>query len=164
VGQNSEINPLRAELQNLNAMVLDLQQRAFAVVTSGGRVRGWIVVGKGVRRLPGAKVVEGWTREDIIWRNVGKQRTAWFRVNVVLLGFALGLASEYQATSRTKCTAVIPFLGLSVASAPGFAHYLGFLEPLERINGLGAGVAEGLVPALVLTLAVESIVVLTQRE
>jgi hypothetical protein len=121
-------------------------------------------VGKGVRRLPGAKVVEGWTREDVIWRNVGKKRTAWFWVKVVLLGVTLGLIGECRAMSRTELVAVIPFLGLSVASAPGFAHYLGFLAPLERINGLGAGVAEGLIPALVLSLAVASVVVLTQRE
>lgn len=164
VGQNGEISRLRWELKNLKWIVLDLQQRAFAIVTSGGRVRGWIVVGKGVRRLPGAKVVEGWTREDIIWRNVGRQRTAWFWVKVVLLGVSLGLIGECQVTSRTELTAVIPLLGLSVASAPGFAHYLGFLAPLERINGLGAGVAEGLVPAFVLALAVATIVVLPQRE
>lgn len=48
---------------------------------------------------------------------------------------------------------VVPIVGLSVASAPGFAHYLGFLKPFAQSNGVGSGVIEGLVPALVLIMA-----------
>jgi hypothetical protein len=47
---------------------------------------------------------------------------------------------------------VVPFLGLTVATAPGFAHYLTFLGPLAESDGFGSGVVEGLVPAIALTL------------
>lgn len=48
---------------------------------------------------------------------------------------------------------VVPFVGLTIATAPGFAHYFGFLRPLAESDGFGAGVVEGLVPAIALTLA-----------
>jgi hypothetical protein len=60
--------------------------------------------------------------------------------------------------------AVIPFSGLTVASAPGFAHYLHLLLPLERSDGFGAGVAEGLAPAIVLSVVVLTTVIGTERE
>ena len=44
-------------------------------------------------------------------------------------------------------------MALTVGTAPGFAHYLGLMWPLERIDGLGSGLAEGLAPALALSLA-----------
>lgn len=49
---------------------------------------------------------------------------------------------------------MVPFFGLTVASAPGFAHYLGFLQTLADSDGLGSGVAEGLVPAIALSLVI----------
>ena len=58
---------------------------------------------------------------------------------------------------------VIPFVGLTVASAPGFAHYLGFLKPLQG-NGFGAGFVEGFVPALVMALVGGLAVTATNRK
>lgn len=49
---------------------------------------------------------------------------------------------------------VIPFIGLTHASTPGFAHYIPFLEPLGGSNGFGSGIAQGLVPAMVMSLIV----------
>ena len=59
---------------------------------------------------------------------------------------------------------VVPFLGLTVATAPGFAHFLGFLKPLARSDGFGSGVAEGLAPALALILTTCLAVFATDRE
>jgi hypothetical protein len=40
---------------------------------------------------------------------------------------------------------------LTVATAPGYAHYLPFLEDLAASDGLWAGLVEALVPAFVLS-------------
>lgn len=49
---------------------------------------------------------------------------------------------------------MLPFIGLSVATAPGFAHYLGFLRPLAESDGFGSGMAQGFVPAIAIALAI----------
>jgi hypothetical protein len=43
-------------------------------------------------------------------------------------------------------------VGLAVASAPGLSHYLDFFGPLARDNSLASGLAEGVVPALAISL------------
>jgi hypothetical protein len=43
---------------------------------------------------------------------------------------------------------VVPFTGLTIATAPVIAHYLTILRPIANSNGFGAGVAESLVPAI----------------
>lgn len=58
----------------------------------------------------------------------------------------------------------VPILGLTVAAAPGFAHYLPFLQPLSNSNGLGSGIVGGLVPAIAMTLTVAAAVFATRRE
>ena len=48
----------------------------------------------------------------------------------------------------------VPLIGLTVTNAPGFAHYLEFLRPVANSNGFGAGVLQGLVPAIALPLMI----------
>jgi hypothetical protein len=57
----------------------------------------------------------------------------------------------------------IPFLGLTVATAPGFAHYLTFLRPLRDSDGLWTGVVEALVPAFLLSHLLMAAVLATHR-
>lgn len=59
---------------------------------------------------------------------------------------------------------MIPIVGLSVATAPGFAHYLGFLRPLAESDGFGSGMAQGFVPALAITLVIGLAVFAITRE
>lgn len=47
---------------------------------------------------------------------------------------------------------MIPFSSLSLAAAPGFADYLGFLGGLSHRNDIGAGLAQTLAPALVVLI------------
>lgn len=60
-------------------------------------------------------------------------------------------------------TSAIPFLGLTVATAPGFAHYLPFLQPLRDSDGFWTGVLEALVPAFVLSHLLMAAVLATHR-
>lgn len=73
------------------------------------------------------------------------------------------LGAEVRNQKTADATA-IPVIGLTLASAPAFAFYLPFLGPVGRSDGLGSGIVQGLVPAIILTVAVVLMVWLVQRE
>ena len=168
LGRNyDEIRDARARLKALNGEIAIHQQQTFSMIAKGEDILGWLIVGRSVRWLPYARLVEGRTREDILWENVGKKTgEAVFWTKTVLLAILLGLISELLAGYSPRSSsyrAVVPFIGLSNATAPGFGHYLGFLKPLARSNGFGSGVAEGLAPALALSIATGIAVFATHR-
>ncbi|WVF70155.1 hypothetical protein IAT40_004943 [Kwoniella sp. CBS 6097] len=151
-GHYAAIRESRARFKELNGEIERIQQSKFADIAGGvGPVKGWIVVGKGAEWLPHAKRIEGMTREDIVWDNVGLQaKEGVFWAKVAVVGLALGIF-------------MIPILGLTVATAPGFAHYLLFLGPIADSDGFGSAVVQGLVPTILLTAAVTLAVHLTER-
>jgi hypothetical protein len=53
-----------------------------------------------------------------------------------------------MSTDHHESPLVTPFVGLAMASAPGLTHYLPFLRPVTRDNGIVAGIVEGIVPTL----------------
>ncbi|ORX33503.1 hypothetical protein BD324DRAFT_658318 [Kockovaella imperatae] len=149
--QYDVIRQSRARLVALNGEIALHQQQTFVQLSRGTDIVGWVIVGRGARWIPGAEMIEGRTIEDVLWRHVGMksgEKAFWIKVGV--LGVALALL-------------IVPFLGLSVATAPGFAHYLGLLTPLERSDGFGSGVAQGLAPALAVILATATAVLLTNH-
>jgi hypothetical protein len=91
----SEVATCRTRDKGLNAEIEVLQQETFTNIASGQSVSGWIIVGRGVERLPHARVIEGLTKEDILWQNAkilgGEKR---FHLKVVMVGFALLLIGE----------------------------------------------------------------------
>ncbi|EIW71693.1 hypothetical protein TREMEDRAFT_60613 [Tremella mesenterica DSM 1558] len=140
----SDLLQSRKRFKDLDTEVVGLQQRTFSATASGAHVEGWILVGHGVRSFPHAWVIEGRTTEDILWEKLSKQSRGsllWYWIKIGLIGAVLSII-------------MVPFIALSVGTAPGFSHYLGLLRPLERIDGLGSGLAEGLAPAMALFLAV----------
>ncbi|WVW78796.1 hypothetical protein I302_100758 [Kwoniella bestiolae CBS 10118] len=150
------IRETRARFKELNMEIDTMQKQKFAEIASTSPksdIKGWVVVGKGVRWLPHAELIEGYTREDILWENAGltsKKDERKFRLKVLAMGGMLSVI-------------LIPFLALTVGAAPGFSHYLGLMRPLARSDGFGSGVVEGLVPAVVLSLIVGVAAVLTER-
>ncbi|WWC59119.1 uncharacterized protein I303_101667 [Kwoniella dejecticola CBS 10117] len=145
------IRESRARFKELNNEIDILQKQNFAeIATDKADIIGWVVVGKGVRWLPHAELIEGYTREDILWGNaVHLRNEAKFWLKVTLLGVMLGVV-------------MIPFLGLTVGTAPGFAHYLGLLKPFAESDGFGSGLVEGLIPAVMLGLVILIIVHFTE--
>ncbi|WWD00248.1 hypothetical protein V866_007157 [Kwoniella sp. B9012] len=150
----ASIRETRARFKELNMEIEGMQKQKFAEIASTtADIKGWIVVGKGVRWLPNAELIEGYTKEDILWQKAGAptrkkdQRTFWLKV--LLLGGVMSII-------------VVPFLALSVGTAPGFAHYMGPMKPIARSDGFGSGVVEGLVPAVVLSLVVGVALLLTE--
>ena len=74
IGQNySEIRAARARLIALNGEITLHQEQTFNRISKGDNVLGWIIIGRGARWLPFARVIEGRTKEDILWINVGRK-------------------------------------------------------------------------------------------
>lgn len=162
----ADVTWTRSRLQKLNARTEAAQRKKLQSSTQGDETAvGWIIVGRGVRTLPNALEILGRSKEDIIWDNLGATgslRTFWYKVagiTAVLLAIC-----EFDRGLMTTDNPALPFIGLAVASAPGFSHYLVFLKPLSNTNGIGAGIVEGFVPAVVLTIAFIAGAVLVKRK
>lgn len=93
---DAEIAGYRTQFKGLNAEIEVLQQDTFTKVASAQSVLGWIVVGRGVEWLPHAQVIEGLTKEDILWRHANKPNgEKRFFVKVAAVGLVLFLICKY---------------------------------------------------------------------
>jgi hypothetical protein len=68
-----------------------LQSAALRAAAKGEETTGWIIVGRGVRFVPHAVRIEGYTLEDIDWPNIGRSTPCTFWAQVGVLGVLLGL-------------------------------------------------------------------------
>ena len=92
---DAEIAARRTEFIALNNEIEVLQQDTFSGISAGQAGMGWIIVGRGVEWMTHAEIIEGYTKEDILWKNVdrssGEKRHF---VKVAVVGFALFLLGE----------------------------------------------------------------------
>ncbi|KAK2461512.1 hypothetical protein APHAL10511_005975 [Amanita phalloides] len=122
----------RSLLKVINAEIEELQKECYNDIADGARIKGWLMVGRGLGLLPGVELIEGRAKEDIRWDVLQNEPVVldgavfWslICVVVVLLAAALTAAS-----------------GLSLATAPNVAHFLPFLSPLSKSNTLASGIA-----------------------
>jgi calcium permeable stress-gated cation channel len=63
----SDIRTWRTQLKKINQEISAEQADAYADIADGARIRGWILIGRGLRFLPGIQMVEGRSKEDIRW-------------------------------------------------------------------------------------------------
>ncbi|KAF9444596.1 hypothetical protein P691DRAFT_796399 [Macrolepiota fuliginosa MF-IS2] len=138
-----DITHWRSQLKAINAQVMDAQKQSYDDIAEGRDIRGWVIVGRGLRHIPGVQIIEGRAKEDIRWDVLQNERTLldkmvfWAVICILAVLLAAGL------------TAVA---GLAVSPAPDVAHYLPFLEPLLTAEPLASGIATVLVPAIAATL------------
>ena len=158
-----DIRRWRSQLKALNIEIEDQQRATFDQIARGQNVRGWLLVGKGIRFLPSIRMIEGRSKDDIRWEELQHDGgvigriSFWIIVGVVAI--VLAGACEYS-TGRlylhhidVKCmTIVVPVLGLALANAPDFAYYLPVLKSLTSYNRLWPSVATTLVPAIAASL------------
>ncbi|KAI0375116.1 hypothetical protein BV20DRAFT_960185 [Pilatotrama ljubarskyi] len=139
----ADINHWRWKLKVINTEIAEVQRECYNDIADGARIKGWLMIGRGLRHLPGIQLIEGRAKEDIRWdelQNEGDWTSdfMWW-LAVIMIGILLGIG----------LTAVS---GLAVATAPDFAHYFPFFMPLNTGNQLGAGVASTLGAAVAATL------------
>jgi hypothetical protein len=90
------VETARTRLKILNDQVEALQLVAMRSAANGADTVGWVIVGRGVRFIPGTTRIEGCTIEDIDWRNIGLRaggQAFWARI--AGLGVILGLICKF---------------------------------------------------------------------
>ncbi|KAI0073700.1 hypothetical protein K474DRAFT_1666269 [Panus rudis PR-1116 ss-1] len=139
----NSISHWRSKLKAINAEIADVQRDCYNEIAEGTRIKGWLLVGRGLHFIPGVQMIEGRAKEDVRWDELqsegGFLRGVGYWVMVVMVAVLLGAA----------LTAVA---GLCIAAAPDVAHYLPFFEGLITGNTIASGVASGLAAAVAATL------------
>ncbi|GLB35780.1 putative calcium-dependent channel, 7TM region, putative phosphate [Lyophyllum shimeji] len=141
----ADITQWRSRLKAINAEIAEVQRESYNDIADGTRIKGWLMVGRGLRFIPGVQLIEGRAKEDVRWDVLQNERSAsdtavfWAIVVVVIVLLAAGLTAAS---------------GLALATAPDVAHYLTFLGPLLTTDRLPAGIATVVAPAVAATLFV----------
>ena len=105
-----DIRAYRSLFKSLNGEIEVEQQRSWSRAAKGEGVLGWVIVGRGAQWLPGAQRIDGASREDILWENVGKGRgTGLFWAKMA------GVAITVAAISECRITRVVASAELSGA-------------------------------------------------
>ncbi|KAH9835893.1 uncharacterized protein C8Q71DRAFT_870275, partial [Rhodofomes roseus] len=139
----ADINQWRTKLKAINLEISEVQTESYNDIADGARIKGWLMIGRGLRHITGIQLIEGRAKEDIRWdelQNEGSTlRSIGFWTAVVTFSIVLAVI-------------LTPVAALFLSTAPDFAHYFPFLTPLNEGKQFGAGIATTLVPALVVIL------------
>ncbi|TFY70914.1 hypothetical protein EVG20_g2098 [Dentipellis fragilis] len=134
----ADIRTWRTQLKSINQEIADAQQDAYADIADGSRILGWLLVGRGLRFIPGVQLIEGRAKDDIRWdelQNEGGQ------LNKIAFGTVAAMTAILLGIGLTAA------VGLALADAPDFSHYLTFLQRMSNHNGFTNGLATVLAPA-----------------
>jgi len=63
----SEIRTWRSRLKTINEDIRLAQENGYQDIADGTRVKGWLLIGRGLRFLPGIQLIEGRAKEDVRW-------------------------------------------------------------------------------------------------
>ena len=94
----SDINMWRVRLKVINNEIGEIQRECYNDIADGARIKGWLMVGRGLRFIPGIQLIEGRAKEDIRWDELqnegGTLRTLAYWIIVVTVGILLGVCRE----------------------------------------------------------------------
>lgn len=91
-----DISQWRSKLKSINAAIEEAQHNAYSDIADGARVRGWLMIGRGLRFIPGAQPIEGRAKEDIRWDVLQNERSTldsavlWTVISIVVVLLAVG--------------------------------------------------------------------------
>lgn len=63
----TEIRTWRSRLKSINEDIRLAQEHGYQDIADGTGVKGWLLVGRGLRFLPGIDLIEGRAKEDVRW-------------------------------------------------------------------------------------------------
>lgn len=97
----ADIGVWRSRLKQINAEIAETQQAGYSDIAEGsGRVKGYLIVGRGVRFIKGVRMIEGRSKDDVRWdelqRNGGLKGDLAFIGLVILIALALALAGAFS--------------------------------------------------------------------
>lgn len=91
----ADINAWRAKLKAINNEISEIQRECYNDIADGARIKGWLMVGRGLRYIPGIQLIEGRAKEDIRWDELqnegGFLRTLSYWIIVVTVAILLGI-------------------------------------------------------------------------
>ncbi|KAJ6468959.1 hypothetical protein DFH09DRAFT_1344990 [Mycena vulgaris] len=139
-----DITQWRSRLKAINTEIGDAQNAGYEDIAEGVRIKGWLLIGRGLRFIDGMQIIEGMAKEDIRWDVLQNERGP---LDKVVLWSLLGVAAVLLAAGLTAAA------GLSLTTAPDVAHYIPFLSPLlSSKDTIASGLATVLAPAVAATL------------
>lgn len=92
----SDITQWRSRLKIINAEIANTQNDSYNDIASGQNIKGWLMVGRGLRYIPGMQLIEGRAKEDIRWDVLQNERSwmdaamLWAIIIVVMVILAAG--------------------------------------------------------------------------
>lgn len=95
----SDIGEWRTQLKQINNEISEAQNECYNDIADGREtVRGWLMTGRGLRFLPGIELIEGRTKDDILWDELQRQGNAKKKIRfwllVILVTFLLAAGCE----------------------------------------------------------------------
>jgi hypothetical protein len=98
----ADIRAWRTRLKTINQEIAGAQADGYADIADGAGIRGWLVVGRGLRFLPGIELIEGRSKEDIRWDMLQvngqekKLRWAMYWIAMAMCAILLAFGRESQ--------------------------------------------------------------------
>lgn len=92
----SDITQWRSRLKIINAEIAEAQREGYNDIADGARIKGWLMVGQGLRFIPGIQLIEGRAKEDIRWDVLQNERrwldwtVVWWVIGLVVILLAIG--------------------------------------------------------------------------
>lgn len=102
----AEINQWRSRLKLINMQIAEAQQDSYADIADGAPVKGWIIIGRGLRHMHGVELIEGRAKEDVRWDTLQNETTLldsaafWLVMAVVNILLAAGRESHFSYIVR----------------------------------------------------------------
>ena len=95
----ADISFWRGKLKSINIEIEEIQKSGYNAIADGVGIKGWLLVGKGLRHIPGLQLIEGRAKEDIRWDELqnegGFLRGLSLWTIVVMVVVLLGAAGEF---------------------------------------------------------------------
>jgi hypothetical protein len=91
-----DISQWRSKLKAINAEIEEAQRNGYNDIALGANIKGWLMVGRGLRFIPGAQLIEGRAKEDVRWDVLQNERSTldsvvvWTIIVIVIVLLAAG--------------------------------------------------------------------------
>ncbi|KAJ3857286.1 hypothetical protein EV368DRAFT_30619 [Lentinula lateritia] len=148
----SSITEWRSKLKAINLEISNAQRDSFNDIADGARIKGWLLIGRGLRYIPGVELIEGRAKEDIRWDVLQNERTTLDSAAMWVCTF---LAAIVVATGCSGIVTVfIPALAILLFTMVALA----FVRWIANIRG-SASVSGGRLLVFKITLVFVTLVV-----
>ncbi|KAG6897962.1 hypothetical protein C0992_008352 [Termitomyces sp. T32_za158] len=92
----ADITQWRSRLKAINTAISEKQTDSYNDIADGTKIKGWLMVGRGLRHIPGIQLIEGRAKEDIRWDVLQNERSPldvlvfWAILVIVIVLLAAG--------------------------------------------------------------------------